>query len=395
MILYVLTTGSLPFDGSTLPKLRARVLAGKFKVPFYMSNDCEKLIKKMLVIEPNKRASIDSIKQDKWFVEGFEMDPLLPVSTPLILTDEQKENVLDELEDLGLDREAVKKALVENAYDGVSAAFCLVAEKNYKKVEKKEAIPEPSARVSVSLKPEVLLLNPGANSRNIKIQPIGEEAYQAPRLQPIERPESAAGRTQEVGGALRSIVAARAITNATSNSRRRAATVIAPSNVGVAELKTQIESSILNQIVPDIRKRPVIQVTERPVTQFDVPEKSEGTTRRNRSQTVSAILQDEEIESLEAAVVPRTYKFTFGPGTTSEKEPETISRILLGVLKDMTVKVKPTGFKFSCKLEDLEFEIEICKIPRLSLFGLRMARLSGDSWIYKSVMEEIISKLEL
>ncbi|KAJ1497720.1 Map microtubule affinity-regulating kinase [Coelomomyces lativittatus] len=37
VVLYVLICGSLPFDGSNLQKLRARVLTGKFKVPFYMS----------------------------------------------------------------------------------------------------------------------------------------------------------------------------------------------------------------------------------------------------------------------------------------------------------------------------------------------------------------------
>ena len=37
VVLYVLVCGSLPFDGSTLQKLRARVLAGKFQVPFYMT----------------------------------------------------------------------------------------------------------------------------------------------------------------------------------------------------------------------------------------------------------------------------------------------------------------------------------------------------------------------
>ena len=37
VVLYVLVCGALPFDGSTLPSLRARVLNGKFRVPFYMS----------------------------------------------------------------------------------------------------------------------------------------------------------------------------------------------------------------------------------------------------------------------------------------------------------------------------------------------------------------------
>ena len=37
VVLYVLVCGALPFDGSNLSKLRAKVIAGKFKVPFYMS----------------------------------------------------------------------------------------------------------------------------------------------------------------------------------------------------------------------------------------------------------------------------------------------------------------------------------------------------------------------
>lgn len=38
VVLYVLVCGALPFDGSTLTKLRARVLACKYKVPYYISS---------------------------------------------------------------------------------------------------------------------------------------------------------------------------------------------------------------------------------------------------------------------------------------------------------------------------------------------------------------------
>ena len=37
IILYVLICGTLPFDGSTLASLRARIMACKFRVPFFMS----------------------------------------------------------------------------------------------------------------------------------------------------------------------------------------------------------------------------------------------------------------------------------------------------------------------------------------------------------------------
>ena len=41
-VLYVLVCGALPFDGSNLSKLRAKVISGKFKVPFYMSTGKDK-----------------------------------------------------------------------------------------------------------------------------------------------------------------------------------------------------------------------------------------------------------------------------------------------------------------------------------------------------------------
>lgn len=37
MVLYVLVCGSLPFDGPNLPTLRQRVLEGRFRIPYFMS----------------------------------------------------------------------------------------------------------------------------------------------------------------------------------------------------------------------------------------------------------------------------------------------------------------------------------------------------------------------
>lgn len=40
-------------------ELRERVLRGKYRIPFYMSTDCENLLKKFLILNPSKRGSLE------------------------------------------------------------------------------------------------------------------------------------------------------------------------------------------------------------------------------------------------------------------------------------------------------------------------------------------------
>ena len=37
-MLYVMVSGALPFDGANLQQLRNRVLLGRYRVPYYMSD---------------------------------------------------------------------------------------------------------------------------------------------------------------------------------------------------------------------------------------------------------------------------------------------------------------------------------------------------------------------
>ena len=42
-----------------LQELRERVLRGKYRIPFYMSTDCENLLKKFLVLNATKRVNLE------------------------------------------------------------------------------------------------------------------------------------------------------------------------------------------------------------------------------------------------------------------------------------------------------------------------------------------------
>ncbi|KAF3845100.1 hypothetical protein F7725_008263 [Dissostichus mawsoni] len=82
VILYTLVSGSLPFDGQNLKELRERVLRGKYRIPFYMSTDCENLLKRFLVLNPTKRGTLEQIMKDRWINAGFEEDELKPYTEP-------------------------------------------------------------------------------------------------------------------------------------------------------------------------------------------------------------------------------------------------------------------------------------------------------------------------
>ncbi|KAK6632123.1 Map microtubule affinity-regulating kinase [Polyplax serrata] len=128
VILYTLVSGSLPFDGSTLRELRERVLRGKYRIPFYMSSDCENLLKKFLVLNPARRASLESIMKDKWMNAGYEDDELKPYVEPE--PDFKDHKRIEALIGMGYSRGEIEDSLSQFKYDDVFATYLLLGRKN-------------------------------------------------------------------------------------------------------------------------------------------------------------------------------------------------------------------------------------------------------------------------
>ncbi|XP_066591480.1 serine/threonine-protein kinase MARK2-like isoform X16 [Prorops nasuta] len=136
VILYTLVSGSLPFDGSTLRELRERVLRGKYRIPFYMSTDCENLLKKFLVLNPTKRASLEvrgnkNIMKDKWMNVGYEDDELKPYLEPEPDYKDHKRigESAKALASMGYSRTEIEDSLGQAKYDDVFATYLLLGRK--------------------------------------------------------------------------------------------------------------------------------------------------------------------------------------------------------------------------------------------------------------------------
>uniref|UniRef100_A0A224Z3Z5 MAP/microtubule affinity-regulating kinase 3 n=1 Tax=Rhipicephalus zambeziensis TaxID=60191 RepID=A0A224Z3Z5_9ACAR len=133
VILYTLVSGSLPFDGANLKELRERVLRGKYRIPFYMSTDCENLLKKFLVLNPAKRATLEVIMKDKWMNIGYEDDELKPYLEPETDFGDSKRIALSSraeiLMSMGYSRDEIEDSLRNRKYDDIMANYLLLGKR--------------------------------------------------------------------------------------------------------------------------------------------------------------------------------------------------------------------------------------------------------------------------
>ncbi|KAJ3265434.1 MAP/microtubule affinity-regulating kinase 3 [Chytriomyces hyalinus] len=474
VVLYVLVCGALPFDGSTLPKLRARVLAGTYKVPFYMSTDCERLIKKMLVIDPKKRTTLDQMKKDPWFTEGYENEELQP-SVQFNLSKEQREQVLDHLEEIGFERASILKALSDNTYDHMAATYFLTADRMFRR---KEVQPRNSDRLvegsladslprrkeageAVKHTQQVEAAKQTSPLPNIG-SPRQPRASAEPGLTPLSEDGSQAKKDKITSAIPPARPRNESNPMATSPTRKRATTNGSP--LTADELNKEIQAdkkgSSPTGSTADVPPAPVPRARPRapsantaaggarPISFAGVPTaqiipssnkpaemhssaapqrtilESMSTTiatimpMRKRATTIDtnsrdklkandsdySVASDDSVDdsgdrvggkSSRSKDKPRTLRFTFSAGTTSSKDPDTLLAELVRVMKMEGIKFEISAYMCTCKFEDVEFEIEICKLPRLNLNGLRFKRMTGNSWTYKNLLTALIEKLQL
>uniref|UniRef100_A0A8C7Y2S6 non-specific serine/threonine protein kinase n=1 Tax=Oryzias sinensis TaxID=183150 RepID=A0A8C7Y2S6_9TELE len=148
VILYTLVSGSLPFDGQNLKELRERVLRGKYRVPFYMSTDCEGILRRFLVLNPAKRCTLEQVMKDKWINTGYEGDDLKPHIEPV--EDYSDAARIEVMVGMGFTPEEIKDSLLNQKYNEVTATYLLLGRKGDESSDARTASTLSLARVRPS-----------------------------------------------------------------------------------------------------------------------------------------------------------------------------------------------------------------------------------------------------
>ncbi|XP_072345751.1 serine/threonine-protein kinase MARK2 [Scyliorhinus torazame] len=162
---------NLESSGSTW-ELRERVLRGKYRIPFYMSTDCENLLKKFLVLNPAKRGSLEQIMKDRWMNVGHEDDELKPYTDPE--PDYKDPRRTEMMVNMGYSREEITESLVNQKYNDIMATYLLLGWKT------SELEGDSLSNSNLCLKPRTDHTNSNAQSPSNKVQ-RSVSASQRPR----------------------------------------------------------------------------------------------------------------------------------------------------------------------------------------------------------------------
>ncbi|XP_055532041.1 uncharacterized protein LOC129722550 isoform X2 [Wyeomyia smithii] len=141
VVLYVLVCGALPFDGATLHDLRSVVVAGKFRIPFFMSQECEHLIRHMLVVEPEKRYTLKQIAHHKW-LEMYNTIPILETGSYQQTESANLDTIVmtHMLQLPGLTADMIAQSVHENRFDHIYAIYYLLVDKLKQKRKEKSRL---------------------------------------------------------------------------------------------------------------------------------------------------------------------------------------------------------------------------------------------------------------
>ncbi|XP_054440950.1 maternal embryonic leucine zipper kinase isoform X1 [Pteronotus mesoamericanus] len=450
ILFYVLMCGFLPFDDDNVMVLYKKIMRGKYEVPKWLSPSSTLLLQQMLQVDPKKRISVKNLLSHPWVMQDYNCPVEWQSKNPLIHLDE------DCVTELSVhhrnNRQTMEDLISLWQYDHLTATYLLLLAKKARGKPVRLRLPsfscgQASGTPFTNIESKNLSLEDVATSDENYVAGLIDYEWCEDNLSTgvttPQTPQFAKHWTES--NCLDSQSLTPGLCRASANKLKNKENIYTPkSSVKNEECfvlpepktpvnknqhkreilttpnhyttpskvrnqrpketptKTPVNSAGTGVISPERRCRSVeLDINQAHVE--DTPKRKGtkvfGSLERGLDKVITALSRSKRKGSTKGG--PRRLKLHYNVTTTKLVNPDQLLNEIMSVLPKKHVDFVQKGYTLKCQTQSdfgkvtMQFELEVCQLQKPDVVGIRRQRLKGDAWVYKRLVEDILSSCKV
>ncbi|XP_059869368.1 maternal embryonic leucine zipper kinase isoform X2 [Delphinus delphis] len=425
ILLYVLMCGFLPFDDDNVMALYKKIMRGKYEVPKWLSPSSILLLQQMLQVDPKKRISVKNLLNHPWIMQDYNCPVEWQSKTPwqydhltatyLLLLAKKARGKPVRLRLLSSCGQANSTAVTNIKSKNLSLEDVIASDENYvaglidyewcedisstgvatpQTPQFAKHWTESNGLESKSLTPVLCTasVNKLKNKENVytpKSAVKNDECFSFPE------PKTPVNKNQHK----REILTTPNHYSTPSKARNQC---LKETPVKMPVNSAGTEKLITGVISPERRCRSV-ELNLNQVHVEDTPKRKGtkvfGSLEKGLDKVITVLTRSKRKGSAKDG--PRKLKPHYNVTTTRLVNPDQLLNEIMSILPKKHVDFVQKGYTLKCQTQSdfgkvtMQFELEVCQLQKPDVVGIRRQRLKGDAWVYKRLVEDILSSCKV
>ncbi|KAM4014653.1 LOW QUALITY PROTEIN: maternal embryonic leucine zipper kinase-like [Anomaloglossus baeobatrachus] len=456
VLMYALMCGYLPFDDDNVMLLYKKIMRGKYEVPKWLSPGSVLLLRQMLQVDPKKRISVKHLLRHPWLFQGYPCPVEWYSKCPLGYMDEDCITELSVY--FRLSKESTSQLISEWNYDHTTATYLLLQTKKSRgkpvRLVRSSAAVEPSCSSFKDLRVfdrNKLSFDEAENGElpyvfgsmefsdylfyedctHSSVEPITmkertkyraelNSVSSAPstpmehksQVKQMEDKENSDTKLSKNEGPFLHPAPWTPVTRKKGILTTPNNNILVPGKVITDKKSAKKETPIKKMNEASSEMNPVISPERRcrsvdldlNQAHLDGAQKKKGTKvfgslERGLDKIITMLTPSKQKGCTRDG--PRKLRAHYNVTMTNMLNPDLLLNEIVRVLPQKNVDYVQKGYTLKCKTQSdfgkvtMQFELEVCQLNKPDLVGIRRQRLKGDAWVYKRLVEDILSSCKV
>uniref|UniRef100_A0A3B3YPH7 Maternal embryonic leucine zipper kinase n=1 Tax=Poecilia mexicana TaxID=48701 RepID=A0A3B3YPH7_9TELE len=396
VLLFALLCGYLPFDDDNCMILYRKIMRGKYDNPQWLSPGSVILLNQMMQVDPKRRLTVRQLLDHPWVMKDYNSPVEWLSRQPVAYIDE------DCITEMAVN---MKFDLPQWKYDQVTATYLLLLSKKQKgkpvRLRPEARLCEDSPlhqglQVTCRTRPASFRTSQSwifTEKRDVFTPTAGSTVTPQHRERKERDQENKENIADEKGVDVFALPPPRTPASSKKNRPNKNVLNTPNQNTNCNGTKAGVGTPKgIPRLLP--RSRSLDMAASGDSGKKKRGGKMFGSLERGLDKVITMLTPSKRRAPRDT---PRKIKAQYNVTLTSQTNPDQVLNQILSVLPEKNVDFTQKGYTLKCQTWNdsgkvaMAFELEVCLLQRPEVVGVRRQRLKGDAWVYKHLVEDILS----